>query len=324
MNEDHPLGGDGPGRRVPEDIRELTRFFETFQIPEDADWTTYLRDTDARMNAVAVPVPEPTVVVLHEVAGWAVRAAIWAPEGAGPHPVVLHLHGGSWTAGNHLTQRGFDAELVAAGFLAVSLDYRRAPRHHFPAALDDARAALSWCAEHIAEHHGDPSRIAVVGDSAGANLAAAVLAADDAGLARAGGFLFGIYDYHRVLEVLGTLTGGTEYVAPGDLEATRGDPRLSPYHAAGRLPLSYLAVGGLDPLLTEARLMRDALLEHGVPHVYHEIPQAPHSYIQLPGHPDYAEGISGVTSFLTYALRGDEGALASFGADALNGLRPGG
>jgi acetyl esterase len=88
-------------------------------------------------------------------------------------PVVLFFHGGGWVIGNLETHDAVCRALaVAAKALVVSVDYRLAPEHKFPAATDDCLQATRWMAEHAATFGADPQRMAVVGDSAGGNLAA--------------------------------------------------------------------------------------------------------------------------------------------------------
>src|SRR5262249_3756396 len=85
------------------------------------------------------------------------------------------LHGGGFVMGDLDTEHPWAARLAeAAGAVVVSVGYRRAPEHRFPAALDDAYAALTWTVKHAAEFGADPARIAVGGQAAGAGLAAAV------------------------------------------------------------------------------------------------------------------------------------------------------
>jgi acetyl esterase len=103
---------------------------------------------------------------------------IYTPDGdSGPDgwPVIVLFHGGGFIAGDPDSHDGGARELCAqAEAIVVSVDYRLAPEHKFPAAADDCLAALWWAAEHAGEFGGDRSRLAITGDSAGGNLAAAV------------------------------------------------------------------------------------------------------------------------------------------------------
>ncbi len=85
-------------------------------------------------------------------------------------PVVVFIHGGGWSVGDLDTYDGIARRhVVGADAIVVSIDYRLAPEHPYPAAVDDAWAATQWVAEHAAELGGDPDRLAVAGDSAGGN-----------------------------------------------------------------------------------------------------------------------------------------------------------
>lgn len=109
----------------------------------------------------------------------------WPPEADdAPVPVVMFFHGGGWVVGD-LDSYDNDARrhAVGSGALVVSVEYRLAPEHPYPAAVDDVWAATRWVAEHAADVGADPTRLAVAGDSAGGNLAAVVaqLARDASG-----------------------------------------------------------------------------------------------------------------------------------------------
>lgn len=105
----------------------------------------------------------------------AIPARLYVPTADGTPPVVVYYHGGGWVLGGIDSHDGTCRALAnASGAAVVSVDYRLAPEHPFPAAVEDAWAALEWVAANAAEIGGDPSRLAVAGDSAGGNLAAVV------------------------------------------------------------------------------------------------------------------------------------------------------
>jgi acetyl esterase len=105
--------------------------------------------------------------------GGEVLVRAFRPDGDGPLPVVAYLHGGGWVMGS---LDSYDATLRAlanaSGAIVAGVEYRLAPEHRFPAALDDSLAAIRWLAAHADELGGDGSRLALAGDSAGGNLAA--------------------------------------------------------------------------------------------------------------------------------------------------------
>jgi acetyl esterase/lipase len=118
-------------------------------------------------------------------AAGALAANVYRPIGAGPFPVILYFHGGGWViADKDVYDGGARGVAKEAQAIVVSVDYRQAPEHKFPAAWDDALAAYRWLVGHAKALGGDPRRLALAGESAGGNLAVATaMAARDAGLA---------------------------------------------------------------------------------------------------------------------------------------------
>jgi acetyl esterase/lipase len=100
---------------------------------------------------------------------------VYTPNGRGLFPLLVYFHGGGWVVGSIETVDASCRSLTnLTNCITVSVDYRLAPEHKFPAAPDDCYAATTWTALNAASIHGDPRRIAIGGESAGANLAAAV------------------------------------------------------------------------------------------------------------------------------------------------------
>ena len=145
---------DPPGYFAPVEQARATHDLETAEMSGPGPRVAEVRDLQA---------PGP---------GGPIPVRVFRPEGAGPLALVAYLHGGGWVIGS---LDGFDPLCRAlaneSGAVVASIGYRLAPEHPFPAAPDDARAALRWLHEHAAELGADPGRMAVAGDSAGANLA---------------------------------------------------------------------------------------------------------------------------------------------------------
>ncbi|MDT7795067.1 MAG: acetyl esterase [Mycobacterium sp.] len=227
----------------------------------------------------------------------------WPPMDTGANgatpPIVLFIHGGGWSIGDLDTYDG-DARnhAVGAGAVVVSVDYRLAPEHPYPAAVEDAWAATQWVAAHAGELGADPDRLAVVGDSAGGNLAAVVaqLARDAGGPA----IRFQLLWYPATTwdtslpsfteNANGPLMGSSAakgfsrwYV--GNLDLSDMPATLAPARAknlAG-LPPAYIAVAGHDPLRDDGARYAELLAAAGVPTELHNAKTLIHGYLGYAG-----------------------------------------
>ncbi len=106
--------------------------------------------------------------------GEVLRLDILQPVGSGPHPGLIYFHGGGFAIGSKRTHRALAAAYASQGYLVCNVDYRLAPKHPFPAAIEDACAAWLWVSDHVKHYGGDSTCIGLAGESAGANLALAV------------------------------------------------------------------------------------------------------------------------------------------------------
>jgi acetyl esterase len=120
-----------------------------------------------------IPLPPSKVDTTGKTLPGGLHARIYTPQGTtGPLPIIVYYHGGGWVIATIDT---YDASARAlaekVGAVVVAVEYRKGPEHKFPAAHDDAFAAYEWTLKNAASIHGDPARVAVVGESAGGNLA---------------------------------------------------------------------------------------------------------------------------------------------------------
>ena len=214
-------------------------------------------------------------------------------------PVVVFLHGGGWSVGDLDTYDG-DARnhAIGAGAVVVSVDYRLAPEHPYPAAVEDAWAATQWVAAHAGELGADPDRLAIAGDSACGNLTAVV-----AQLARdAGGPPIRFQPLWYPATTWDTslpsftenadapLLGGSAvkgfsrwYV--GDLDLSDMPATLAPARAKDLtgLPPTYIAVAGYDPLRDDGGRYAELLAAAGVSTQVHNAETLIHGYLGYAG-----------------------------------------
>lgn len=231
------------------------------------------------------------------IAGVPVR--VYRPESSDPRPpVVLFLHGGGWVVGDLDSYDGTAREhAVGAGAVVVSVDYRLAPEHPYPAAVDDVWAVTQWVAEHADELGADATRIAVAGDSAGGNLAAVVaLLARDTGLnlrmqllwypATTWDTSLPSFTENADAPILGRgAVGGFSKLYAGDTDLKNPPATLVPARAeslAGVAP-TYIAVAGHDPLRDDGVRYGELLAAAGVPVQVHNAPTLVHGYLGYHG-----------------------------------------
>ncbi len=230
---------------------------------------------------VTQPAP-PEVGGVASLDAGGVPARLYRPLGAAsvPLPVLVYFHGGGWVIGDLDTHDTLCRQLANhAGCAVVSVDYRLAPEHPFPAAVDDAVAATRFVHAHAGTFGLDAARLAVGGDSAGGNLAAVVaITARDAGALPIAYQLL-IYpatDQHR--RAASRATNGDGYLLTRDTmayftghylpdPAMHDDWRASPLlHAdLGRLPPALVVTAGFDPLRDEGLVYADRLSAAGTP-----------------------------------------------------------
>jgi len=238
-----------------------------------------LMDVDS-VQALAIPGPAGDLPV-----------RIYRPEDPTGTTVVF-FHGGGWVIGDLDSHDGHARRLAATlGAVVLHVDYRLAPEHPFPAAYEDCAAAIEWAFEHVDELGGRADRIAVAGDSAGGNLAAAVaLHCRDTDRRLAAQLL--VYPAVDLADGLaasgddGFFTGEDDWVERqylGDDVTRVADPRVSPLRAeshAGLAP-AVIGIGHHDPLLAQNLAYATALRAAGVPTVLREYPELVHGFFGM-------------------------------------------
>ncbi|GAA0609070.1 alpha/beta hydrolase [Kutzneria viridogrisea] len=270
---------------MPDIDQDLKRFLEAFPpLSVSAPGVDILRaraELEGRWQRVQPMVDMASVTDRSVPGDPPVPVRVYRPlPGARPLPVVVFFHGGGWCMGSTTTHDDLARRIArGAGAVVVSADYRLAPEHPFPAAVDDAWTVLRWVGEHAAELGGDPARIAVAGDSAGGNLAAvtALLARDNGGPrlrfqllyypATGAGEDLPARRENATAPVLSTADIETflEHYAgglPGPVPWT-----LSPALAEdlSGLPPAYIATAQFDPLRDEGEVYGQLLAKAGVP-----------------------------------------------------------
>jgi len=265
------------------------------------------------MRALAGPV-EP-VGRVHDFTidgpGGAIAVRHYVPEAPPTRPLLVYLHGGGFVIGD-LDTHDQCCRIICreARIHVLAVDYRLAPEHPFPAAVDDATAALHWARAHAASLGADPARVALGGDSAGGNLTAVVSAAErDRGAPPFVQLLiYPVVDAATDLRPSAALFGEGYFLSNADRAAfsrhylgarppSAIDPRLAPLRARdfGGLPPSLVVTAGFDTLRDEGeeyaaaldaagvdvRLRRFASLGHGFVNMTGITPSAREAMIQI-------------------------------------------
>ena len=256
-------------------------------------------------RAVEPDVPQLADISAHIIEGadGPLPARLYTPlaAGVGAGPGMIYFHGGGFVMGD------LDSHDIIARRLAhssrcrvLSVDYRLAPEHKFPAAHDDAEAAWRWTVARADMLGMDPDRIAVSGDSAGGNLAAFLCQE----MNRAGGpmpaFQLLLYPLVQFVDIRAKKMKFQEsgfFISPNLFdyfrdayvrkESERTDPRVSPLFAdetdfAG-LPPAHIITCGWDPLKDEGQTYGDKLAAHGVPVTMREHDNMVHGFMNLTG-----------------------------------------
>ncbi|HEV2086569.1 MAG TPA: alpha/beta hydrolase [Gemmatimonadales bacterium] len=276
----------------PKPITELSAP-EARKQPSPADAVKALVRKQGKSTA-----PEPVGNVVNRVipsAGGSIPIRIYTPKGSGPFPVVVYYHGGGWVIADLDT---YDASPRAITNMAqaviVSSHYRQGPEHKFPAAHEDAFAAYRWVLKNAKSLKGDPSKVAVMGESAGGNLAAAVsMMARDSGVQ---------LPVHQVLvyPIAGYDVNTLSYQENADAKplskpmmqwffekylrapADGRSPLIDLVHAdLSGLPAATVITAQIDPLRSEGNELADRLKDAGVQVDYQNYEGVTHEFFGM-------------------------------------------
>jgi acetyl esterase/lipase len=221
---------------------------------------------------------------------WNAMLDVYAPVAPGPHPTILHIHGGGWTGGSKESVALRLLPYVEMGFAVVNVTYRLARVSEAPAAVEDCRCALRWVIEHAKEYGFDPNRIVSMGYSAGGHLALTTgMLTASAGLDRQcpGADpikVAAIVNWYGITDVVDLLDGGNQRAYAVTWLGSRPDrneiaKRISPLTYVGRdLPPILTIHGDADPTVPyqQATRLNAALQQAGATSELVTIPGGKH------------------------------------------------
>ncbi|KJK55020.1 hypothetical protein UK12_31310 [Saccharothrix sp. ST-888] len=272
---------------------------------------------EASEQMVVALAGEPAAVArMEEAVADGVPVKLYWPEGEGPHPVLIWIHGGGWTlgtvAGTDVTARDLSR---LAGSLVVSVDYRLAPEHPFPAAVEDVLTAAKWVTREIGALGGDTTKMAVGGDSAGGNLSA-VLANELPGTFALQALVYPATDlthpfpsYEENGDGLILTKDALAWFQGHYLDGTGADlkdPRVSPLYAdtatLAAAPPALVITAGFDPLRDEGQAYAERLREAGVTVEHVNYDGQVHLFFSMPAAiPDARDAVERVAAALRQA-----------------------
>lgn len=265
------------------------------ELPTPADAVVALLASRGESTA-----PEPVADIAHRLVPGpeeAILVRVYTPEGEGPFPVVVYIHGGGWVIASLDTYDASARALTnAAGAVVVSVAYRQSPEHPFPAPVEDVYAVSQWVMQNAAELNGDPARVAIAGESAGGNMATVVCM-----MARDRGGLMPIYQvlvypvaqlvdfetpsYQENAEAMplnrAMMMWFASHYVPN--EADRNNPYVSPLLAEdlSGLPPATIITAQIDPLRSEGEDYANRLSEAGVAVVYQNFDGVAHEFFGM-------------------------------------------
>jgi acetyl esterase/lipase len=284
LHFDGPAGArcnDGVICRVQPDVQMLLDIVASIGLPRFESLDPVSARALSRSISATRP-PGPTVGAIHDgvLPGAAGDLAyrLYRPASSGPHPIVVYFHGGGWVLGAADSDDPLCRDLcVRSDAIVISADYRHAPEARFPAAVDDAFAAVQWIARHAGSLGGVADQLSVCGWSAGANLATVVCQlARDAGGPRIDGQVLIAPVVGSDLTLPSYVENAEGYVLTTPLmqwfwdhyadPADRRDPRAAPLYAKdlSNLPSALVVTCEFDPLRDEGAAYADALQAAGV------------------------------------------------------------